>query len=166
VMKKIMLFFLSIALSQQLYAQDVLRLGPDEEPGIGSLENLAWLQGYWVGTGLGGEVDELWLPVMDNSMIGTFRLKMDSTLIFSEYMVIEEVDEKLILKLKHFNKDLSPWEEKDQWTEFKFIKSEGQTAWFSGLTYQRVGDTLNVYLRLTQNGQSRIETFSFLKTNL
>lgn len=165
-MRRIVLFCLCIAFSQQIQAQDVLRLGPDEAPGKGSIESLAWLQGYWVGTGLGGQVDELWLPAMDNSMIGTFRLKMDSTLIFSEYMILEEVDEKLNLKLKHFNRDLSPWEEKDQWTQFKFIKSEDQTAWFSGLTYQRVGDTLNVYLRLTQNGESRIESFSFQKKDL
>lgn len=165
-MKKVVLFCLTIAFSQQIYAQDVFSLGPDDEPGIGSLEDLAWLQGYWVGTGLGGQVDELWLPPMDNSMIGTFRLMMDSTLIFSEYFAIEELDGRLTLRLKHFNKDLSPWEEKDQWTEFKFIKSEGQTAWFSGLTYQREDDTLNVYLRPTQNGQSRIETFTFQKTNL
>lgn len=165
-MKKIVLFCLTIAFSQQVLAQDVLRLGPDDEPGVGSLEDLAWLQGYWVGTGLGGQVDELWLPPMDNSMIGTFRLKMDSTLVFSEYFAIEELEGRLTLKLKHFNKDLSPWEEKDQWTEFKFIKSEGQTAWFSGLTYHRIENTLYVYLRLTQNGQSRIETFTFQKTNL
>ncbi len=160
-----MLLCITIAFSQQLYAQEVLSLGPDDASGYGSLENLAWLQGYWVGNGLGGQVDELWLPAIDNSMIGTFRLVMDSTLIFSEYMVIEEIDGKLILKLKHFNKDLSPWEEKDQWTQFKFIKSEGQTAWFNGLTYQRVDDTLNVYLRVTQNGQSKVESFTFHKTN-
>lgn len=165
-MKKIVLFCLTIAFSQQLYAQEVLRLDPDEAPGNGSLEDLAWLQGYWVGNGLGGHVDELWLPPVDNSMIGTFRLAIDSTLIFSEFMIIEEIDGKLLLKLKHFNRDLSPWEEKDHWTQFKFIKSEGQTAWFNGLTYQRVDDTLNVYLQLTQNGQSRIETFTFQKTNL
>lgn len=98
-MKNVVLFCLSIAISQQVYAQDVLRLGPDDEPGVGSLEDLSWLQGYWVGSGLGGQVDELWLPPMDNSMIGTFRLVMDSTLIFSEYFVIEELEGRLTLSL-------------------------------------------------------------------
>ncbi|HAC14599.1 MAG TPA: hypothetical protein DCE78_01460 [Bacteroidetes bacterium] len=165
-MKKIGLLLGLLAFSNAAWSQDVLKLGPDEAPGTASLEDVSWLQGYWTGTGLGGEVDELWMPAMDNSMIGVFRLMMNGQLIFSEYMFIEELNGTISVKLKHFNKDLTAWEEKEKWTEFKLVKVEGQKAWFSGLTYERNEDELTIKLNLTSQGVTRVESFNFKRTEL
>jgi hypothetical protein len=77
-----------------------------------------------------------------------------------------EQGESLSIKLKHFNRDLSPWEEKDKWVEFKLIKIEGQTAWFSGLTYHREGDILIIKLSLKSKEKSWVEEFRFEKIQI
>lgn len=134
------------------FAQDVLSLEKDQDANTGSISSLHWVAGYWRGTGLGGDCDELWLPAEDNSMVGIFRYLRDGSLVFSEYMHLVEENGRLYLKLKHFNRDLSPWEEKEKWTTFKFIKTEGQTAYFSGITFHREGNKMILRLALNRNG--------------
>ena len=155
-----------VIFSVEIRAQKVLNQIDQEEYSQGSLQDLSWIAGYWKGTGLGGVCDEIWLPQADNSMIGIFRYFVEDKLIFSEYMHIVEEDGEISLKLKHFNRDLSPWEEKENWTIFPFIKSEGQTAYFEGLTFQRNGDEMVLYLSLTTDGKSKIEEFKYKKSEL
>lgn len=150
----------------EIQAQKVLDQLEKQESTDSSIQDLTWMVGYWKGTGLGGECDELWLPPVDNSMVGTFRFFMEDRLVFSEYMHIIEEDGQISLKLKHFNRDLSPWEEKESWTIFPFIKSEGQTAYFKGLTFQRLDDEMILYLSLSSNGEKRIEEFKYKKSEL
>lgn len=145
-------------------AQDVFKLDPEAMPGPGRLSQLEWLAGYWKGTGFGGVCDEIWMPAADNSMAGIFRFTKDATIQFTEYIVIEEIEESLILKLKHFSRDLSPWEEKDKWLEFKLVRLEDHTAWFHGLTYQRIGDELIIKLELHSKGRTWVEEFRFGKS--
>ncbi|MCH6233264.1 DUF6265 family protein [Cognataquiflexum rubidum] len=148
------------------YAQEVLYLDQEQPSGNGSIQDLNWIAGYWTGTGLGGDCEELWLPPRDNNMVGTFRFMMNGSLIFSEYMNMVEEDGKLSLKIKHFNRDLTPWEEKEDWTIFKFIKSEGQTAYFSGITFHRTGDELMIRLAMTNEGKKSIEEFRLRRKDL
>lgn len=163
ILTAMVLFILNFEIAE---SQNVLKLGSDEMPGNGSLTELSWLTGYWKGTGLGGECDEMWIPQQDNSMAGIFRYSREGVLVFSEYMIIEEIGESLSLKLKHFNRDLSPWEEKDEWIEFKLIKIEGETAWFDGLTYHRDQNKLTIWLSLNYGEEERIEEFSLYKSEL
>ncbi|MCR9013485.1 DUF6265 family protein [Aquiflexum gelatinilyticum] len=164
--KSFLLFLMAFLIFGKTSAQEVLYLDKDQAAGNGSIQQLDWIVGYWSGTGLGGECDELWLPAQDNSMVGTFRFMMNGSLIFSEYMNMVEEDGRLFLKLKHFNRDLSAWEEKEEWTIFKFIKTESQTAYFSGITFHRDGDELILKLALTNDGVKSIEEFRYKKTGL
>lgn len=148
------------------FGQDVLRLEPGQEPGRASLSEIAWLTGYWVGTGLGAQSDELWMPAVDNSMPGVYRFMSDGSLVFSEYMMVIADAGTLSIKLKHFNRDLSPWEEKDQWMEFKLVKLDGQTAYFNGLTYHRYGDSLLIRLAMRGPDGPKIEEFRLTKRDL
>ncbi|GAB3646799.1 hypothetical protein GCM10028791_07670 [Echinicola sediminis] len=147
-------------------AQEVLKLEKDEPAAMGQLEDLSWLVGYWKGTGFGGECDELWLPPQGNSMTGIFRFVEEGKLIFSEYMAIVEEEGRLYLKVKHFNGDFSPWEDKDKWVNFRFIKSEGKTAYFSGLTLHRKKSSLTLKLAMEHNGQTSVETLEYVKVKL
>jgi hypothetical protein len=144
----------------------VLRLAEGETSAPASLKDLAFLDGFWKGPGLGGDCDELWLPATDSSKAGIFRLVTGGKIAFSEYMVIEQQGETLRLRLKHFGRDLSPWEEKDQWTTFRFIKLDGVTAYFHGLTYHRNGDELIIRLQLRRGGALATETFRFRRAAL
>ena len=105
--KPVLIFAIIYLISIKIHAQDVLYLDKDQPAGNGSIHDLHWIVGYWSGTGLGGVCEELWLPALDNSMVGTFRFMMDRKLIFSEYMNMLGENGTLALKIKHFNKDLT-----------------------------------------------------------
>jgi len=159
---------LSIALLfvMTLNGQDILRLDEGQQPGKASIGQMGWLVGYWAGPGLGGHCDEVWLPAVDNSMSGAFRYAKEGSIIFTEYLVIEEIDESLTLKVKHFNRDLTAWEEKDDWVSFRLIKVDGQTAYFHGLTMHRQADSLTIKLALKSGERAWEEVFKYSKQDL
>jgi len=164
-MRALLTFAVFLTISHFISAQ-VRQLEENESPGKGTVAELNWLAGYWTGTGLGGDCEEVWLPAKDGHMIGTFRFWMDGKLIFSEFMNFVQDGESISLKLKHFNPDLTGWEEKEEWTTFKLIELGPNTAWFHGITYERKGDELVIYLALTEKGERRIEEFRFTRTEL
>lgn len=166
-MKKIILMLsLITGIAVPVKAQEVLHLEEGKPAATGKVEDLSWLAGFWKGSGFGGDCQELWLPPQGNSMIGIFRFIEDGKLVFSEYMAIVEERGLLYLKVKHFSADFAPWEEKDKWIKFRFIKTEGQTAYFSGLTIQRNRDSMTLKLAMEHNGESAIETLEYKKTDL
>lgn len=146
--------------------QEVLTLDSTTMKQKHQLSELAWLTELWTGEGLGGTCDEIWMPQMDNAMQGIFRYSKDGKVVFTEYMIIEQLDSNISLKLKHFNKDLSPWEEKDKWITFELIKIEGTTAYFNGLTYSRKEEELTIKLNLHSGDKKWVEEFTFKKTTL
>lgn len=157
------LLFLTIS---HLALTQVRQLEAGQEPGKGKVDDLHWLAGFWSGTGLGGECEEAWMPAKDGHMIGTFRFWSEGKLVFSEFMNFVQEGESVSLKLKHFNPDLSGWEEKEKWTTFRLIALGENIAWFHGLTYERKGDELIIHLALTEKGERRIEEFRLTKTAL
>jgi hypothetical protein len=164
-MKYIALVF-GLILLQKINAQQVLWHADGEETGQGSLSQMEWLAGYWVGPGLGGHCEEVWLPATDNSMIGAFRYLREGKIVFTEYLVIEEHNQTLTLRVKHFSRDLSAWEEKEQWANFKLIRIEGQTAWFNGLVLHHEGDSLTISLAIRSKEGMRTETFNYARQKL
>ncbi|RED17408.1 DUF6265 family protein [Parasphingopyxis lamellibrachiae] len=155
----------ALLLPSQLAAQDVRSLGDAASPPA-TLDQVAWLAGSWRGTGLGGESHESWLPPVHGQMAGIFHQGSDSQLQFYEILQMVERDGSLVLRLKHFNGDLSGWEDNgaESALEFPLVAIENDTAYFSGLTYERIGDDqLLVHLRLRSNGETRIETFDFTR---
>jgi hypothetical protein len=124
--------------------------------------DLAWLAGSWSGDGLGGISEEMWSPPVGGIMVGTYRLIKGGRPVFYEMCWILENEGTLILRLKHFNPDLTGWEEKDKTVDFKFIKKDGNRAYFSGLTYERTSENqLRIYLALRQkDGTVKEELFT------
>ncbi len=164
-MRPFLLFFSLFFISQALSAQ-VKYLEATQAPGKGQLEDLDWLVGYWEGEAFGGICEEVWMPAKDGHMVGTFRLWSEGKLVFSEYMNLIQEGESFSLKLKHFNPDLSGWEEKEKWTTFRLVEVGENTVWFSGLTMVREGDEITLYLALTENGERRIEELTYRKGSL
>ncbi|HQY48321.1 MAG TPA: DUF6265 family protein, partial [Usitatibacteraceae bacterium] len=77
--------------------------------------DVAWLTGYWVGEGMGGELEDVWLPPKAGVLLGAFRLyRTDGKPGFYELFAIEEVDDTLQFVVKHFHPDWVGWEEKDK----------------------------------------------------
>ncbi len=164
-MKTLLSFTLFLTISHFAISQ-VRQLEAGQAPGKAKVEELNWLAGFWTGTGLGGDCEEAWLPAADGHMIGTFRFWSEGKLVFSEFMNIVQDGESVSVKLKHFNPDLTGWEEKEKWTTFKLVEIGENTAWFHGLTYERKGDELIISLALTEKGERRIEEFRLKRKTL
>ena len=97
-------------------------------------------------------------------MFGYFTLSQEGKLVFSEAMMLVEEAGSLVLKIKHFNPDFVGWEEKDKYVSFRLVQLGKREAFFHGLTFRRVeDDKLLIHLRLTSNGKSREETFTFTR---
>ena len=125
-----------------------------------TLESAAFLAGSWVGTGLGGEVEEIWTAPSAGTMVGSFKLRQNGEDSFYEFFVISEEEGSLVLRLKHFNPDLTGWEEKDDFVMFPLVKVDDNSVYFRGLTYRKVGDDrLEIYLALHSGGETNEVSF-------
>ncbi len=154
----LLLFMTTIATGQE-----VLSLREGQKAAKVPIASLGWLSGHWHGTGFGGLCDEVWLPPADNATQGVFRLLNDGSTTLTEYMCIIETDTATLLRLKHFGRNLEPWEDKDEWLTFPLVKAEGQTAWFDGLTYRSEADTLRIYLHMKEGEKTWTEEFKMVK---
>ena len=148
---------LVLALAAPLAAQET-RVAPEGHvPPPASIEQAEWLVGDWVGTGIdGAEAAESWLPPSGDTMVGLFvQEKPDGGLMFTEHMYLAEEGGSLVLKHKHFNPDLTGWEEKDGMVRFRLLSIEPCAAYFSGLTYKCDGeDGLLVAVRMKSEGDA------------
>ena len=143
---------------------NTLRLVDGATAGSAKASDVAWLTGVWVGEGMGGVAEEAWLPPSGGSMVGAFKLldRADDGAVkpnFYEFMTILEVGDTLELRLKHFNPDVTGWEEKADFVTFPLVKVDPRRAYFRGLTYELKGeDELRVYLAMkTEEGSKEYE---------
>lgn len=120
-----------------------------------SIEDMAWLAGHWTGTGLGGRCEETWTAPDAGVMVGTFRLIKDEKTIFYEFLTLSVIDGRMVMRLKHFNPDMTGWEEKEKFVEFAHTGTEGNTVNFGALRFVRESaDRLTIFLKLRSNDGS------------
>lgn len=160
-----LLFVLGVpATAQTKSTENTLKLADGEAGGRATIADMAWLAGAWTGEGLGGVSEEMWSRPAGGAMVGTYRLIKDGKPVFYEICWIVEQGGTIALRLKHFNADLTGWEEKDKTVDFRFIKKDGTRVYFSGLTFERVGSSeLNIYLAIKQNDGSVKESVFKMK---
>lgn len=113
-----------------------------------SFENFEWLAGRWEGEAFGGVFEEVWSSPTAGSMCGTFKLMTNGTVSFYEIFTITIDSEGPVLRLKHFNADLTGWEEKDEVVTFRYVGGDSSEILFEGLTYRRTSDkTMQIILK-------------------
>lgn len=126
------------------------------------LSEISWLAGHWQGEGFGGTIEEIWTKEMAGSMMGSFRMIMNGEVSFYELMTITEVNNSIMLKIKHFDKDLKGWEGKDESIEFKLVQITPTAAYFEGLTMEKVtDDQLNIYVVIDHDGKKTESKFPY-----
>jgi hypothetical protein len=125
-----------------------------------TIDQLDWLVGQWAGEGIqGAPAMESWLPPIGGTMVGTFVQETpDGAIMFSEHMYILPQDGSLALKLKHFNADLTGWEEKDDMLTFRLVAIEPCAAYFNALTLRcadpdKPGEGLVAAVRMQSGGE-------------
>ena len=125
------------------------------------LENIRWLAGNWKGEAFGGQTEENWSEASGGSMMATFKLIADGKVVFYEIEIIREVENTLILQLKHFSNDLKGWEEKDQTIDFPLKEITANQVVFEGMTFEKIStNEMNIYVAIKQENGS-IETVKF-----
>ena len=139
---------------------DKIEVDPNEklEP---KLEHVAWISGQWKGEAFGGQTEENWSEPSGGSMMATFKLINDGKVSFYEIEIIREVENSLILQLKHFNSDLKGWESKDDTVDFPLKEITRSKVVFEGMTFEKVSDNeMNVYVDM-HNDDGSIKTIKF-----
>lgn len=157
--KLLILFLCSFGL---VSAQETLQLKEGESSPKASLSQVAWIAGQWTGEAFGGTAEEIWSKPLGSSMMFVFRLVADGEVSFYEAGHIQELDDSLILQLKHFDGNLRGWEEKDETIDFKLVKLEKNKVYFEGLTMELISqDQMNVTVLIEQGGETEEVLFAY-----
>ncbi|RYH72860.1 hypothetical protein EVU94_11650 [Flavobacteriaceae bacterium 144Ye] len=129
------------------------------------LENCAWIAGNWKGEAFGGITEENWSKPSGGSMMATFKLINDNKVSFYEIEIIREVENSLILQLKHFDSQLRGWETKDETVDFPLKEITPNKVIFEGMTFERISDNeMNVYVDIHQkDGSIEVVKFNYKK---
>lgn len=148
----------SAAPAQTPLTENTLALDESAARPAATLDDVSLLIGHWRGPFLGGTAEEVWLPPAGGTMVGTFRLVQEDEAAFYELMVLLEEEGSVTLKLKHFNRDLTGWEEKADTVDFPLVKAEADAVYFAGLTYRRGPEgTLQGFLAMGSDGGEMTE---------
>lgn len=151
--------------AQEKLTQRTMRLTPGARSPRATLADVAWLAGHWVGPALGGEAEEIWSPPRGGSMMGMYRLVKGGKPVFYELMTLVEEGDSLTLRLKHFNPDLTGWEEKQDSVAFPLVALGQGVVHFDGMSLRpEGGGGLTVYLAIRgKDGAMREETFTYAR---
>jgi len=153
--------------AQERLTEHTLKLSAGKQSPAATIADMSWLAGQWIGEGLGGLTEEVWSPPRNGVMMGMFRLVRDGKPIFYELLTLAEEKGSLTLRLKHFNADLTGWEEKDKTIDFPFIMKADGVVHFEGLAWRPEGpDALTIYLAIRRDGNVREEKFQLRRVSV
>jgi Domain of unknown function (DUF6265) len=147
---------------------DATAVGHPTQPIRADIEALAWVSGRWVGRHGSDSIEELWSSVAGGGMMGMFRAITDGHPRFYELITFDREGEGLVCRFKHFNRDLSGWEEKADAltldlvaltrTDAVFLR-RGAERW---MTYRRGGaDRLVVFFENAEGGHDPDDEYRF-----
>ncbi len=136
----------------------------------GSLDDLSFLEGRWLGNFNGGPIEAAWsAPVADN-IIGYIRMMKDDKPTMYELFVFEQTKDGPVAMVKHFNPGMVGLEEKDQHDHYKFLKANDKEALFEKddasvrIFYERRSPTQLVIRRAVEkDGWRSVDLFVFDK---
>jgi hypothetical protein len=129
------------------------------------LENIKWIAGNWKGEAFGGITEENWSEPSGGSMMATFKLIDKGEIAFYEIEIIREVENSLILQLKHFDNDLKGWETKDETVDFPLKEITANKVIFEGMTFEKISDNeMIIHVDIHQdNGEIETVQFNYKK---
>ncbi len=122
------------------------------------IADAAWLTGDWIGEGFGGVLEESWSAPAGAQMVGHFRMVQDGVPQFYEFLAIEEYEGGLRYRVKHFNPDLTGWEEKNEAHTFAFVSAMPDELHFDGLILRRTGPEASDHILTMRRGDGPPET--------
>lgn len=145
----------------QVFSQNTISRPISSTPPKATIEAVSFMQGHWRGEAFGGITEEIWAPPLGGSMMFSFKLVVNGKVSFYELGHIREINGSLIYELKHFNADMTAWEEKEEVQQFKLIKVEKGKVFFEGFTFERVGANEVVIYALIDGEKDKPEEVTF-----
>lgn len=144
-------------------AQETRAAIPGASPPPARVTDLAWAVGTWEGQGITGPAREIYLPPMGGQMAGHFTQTRGDGIWFYEIVTIVERGNSLSYRLRHFNADLTGWEERNEVRDFPLVAREGDAFYFDGLTIRPDGpDGMIGAVRIdNRDGTSREAVFRY-----
>jgi hypothetical protein len=158
-----------MVLTSLALAGAALALAPPASSDSPTVADLDWMVGRWQGTGLGGDIEEIFLPARGGAMPATFRLVRGERVVFYEFILVEQTEAGVEMRLHHFNPGMTRWEEEPVVFDLAEVR-EGEAIFTkrddeaeeSRLTYRRTGDELKVELSELRAGERAVTArFSF-----
>lgn len=117
------------------------------------VSDLNWLAGVWDGKGTSGPAREVYSAPMGGAIAGHFIQQRNDGIGFYELIAIRPDGDSITYCLRHFNADLTAWEEKNEVQCFPLIAREPDAWFFDGLTVRRKGrDEMLVAVRVETGG--------------
>jgi len=153
------------ALAQEKETEHTLKLTAGQKSPPATLADMSWMIGNWTGKALGGVTEEVWTAPSGGVMLGMFRLTKNDKPVFYELVTLTEEGGSLIMRLKHFNPNMTGWEEKDKVVEFRFLGKKDGLIHFEGMAFKPEGkDAFTVYLAIEyKDGSIKEETFRYTR---
>ncbi|NND72810.1 MAG: hypothetical protein HKN43_14630 [Rhodothermales bacterium] len=150
----------TICLAQEFVTPNIMRAADSTDTEF-SLDSLDWLAGSWRGNALGGIAEEVWSPPSGGTMLGMFKMIDAGETAFTEHMAIITSGRAIKMVLKHFNADMTGWEEKDEVESFEFVSADESAVYFDGLTIRRISDNQIAVFVLMSEADGQISELTF-----
>jgi len=125
---------------------------PEKQQNNINLSSLEWIIGKWQNYTEKDIMEEYWYPILGDAMMGFFRWKKAESIFLYEFMLLQQVGETVVLKIKHFDAKLEGWEEKDKFVEYQAWSSDANKVYLRAsdtkhtpwMVYERIGSNLMV----------------------
>ncbi|AUD03116.1 DUF6265 family protein [Spirosoma pollinicola] len=96
----------------------------------GSLSDVAFMEGRWLGTFNGGPIEASWIAPVGDNLTGFMRMMNGNKVTMYEMLIFEQTEQGPIVLVKHFKPGLVGQEEKDKSDRYKFIEAGKEKALF------------------------------------
>ncbi len=153
----ILFIFLSSLTGQNTFPNTIEKTENSISPKA-TLQDIEWITGHWKGASFGGITEEIWSPPLGPSMMGSFKLMVENEIQFYEILTITEENGTLMLRILHFDKTLTGWEERGGALEFPLLKITSNKVYFDGLTFEKINKkNIMVYVIVEQKEKGKLE---------
>ena len=156
--------FFALVLAVPAPAQETRALPAGAASPPARIEQLAWLEGTWRGAALGGTAIEVYSAPDAGQITGHFTQTKNGKVAFYELMQVVPAGKSLVYRLRHFNADLSGWEDANpkKTVDFALVGIQADAVHFDGMTFRRTGpDAMTVWVRIDDEGKTREEPFRY-----
>ena len=96
----------------------------------GTLNDINFLEGHWLGTYNGGPIEASWSAPAGNNIMGYLRMIKDDKPSLYEVFVFEQTENGPVALIKHFKPGLISLEEKEVSDRYNFIEAKKNQALF------------------------------------